>query len=242
MLSLFPFAMLTWRESVIGVQPVEMTYMQVQHDWVSASMPGYHGYGAGYAMGENLGSIKWRMSEDYSGPKVLRTLRSEAYERTTESRQVEEITVEARSNRIVRQVEQRFGVNGTSQSVCTFLSDHVENRRTGPDGRTVTVDMYPGDGMEAVQRRFEPLGNGPKEFLVVDGLKGTFNKMRVELAGRFQGSWGMDRFKGNAYRFTYGGKEQTVMLTPQGEIVKVEFAREYSLTPMAQLPSRRKSG
>ena len=242
MLNLFPFAMLTWRESVIGVQPIEMTYMQVQHDWVSASMPGCHGYGAGYAMGENLGCVKWRMSEDYVYGKEVRTLRSEAVERTTENQQIEEITVEVPSNRIVRQVELRSGVNGTSRSECTFLSDHIQNRRTGPDGRTVTTDMYPGDGMEAVQRRFAPLGKDPKDFLVVDGLKGEFHRVRVELVGRFQGSWGMDHFNGNAYRFSYGGKEQTVMLTRQGEIVKVEFAREYSLTPMAQLPSRRKSG
>lgn len=242
MLNLFPFAMLTWRESVIGFQPVEMTYMQVEHNWVSASMPGYGGFGAGYAMGENLGSVKWRMTDQLVDGELLRTLRSESFELKTESRQVEEITVDVATNRIVRQVEEVAGPGGRSRSICTFFWDRVENRRTGPDGRTVTVDMYPGDGMLAVQRRFEPMGNAPKEFLVVDGLKGTFHKVRVDLAGRFKGNWGPDRYDGNAYRFSCEGKEQTVMLTRQGEIAKVEFARDYSLALMGQTASRRKSG
>lgn len=238
MLNLFPFATMTWRESVVGFQPVEMTYMQVQHDWVSASMPGYHNYGLGYAMGENLGAIKWRMTEEFAEGKTLRTLRSESFERKTERQQIEEITVEAGTNRIVRQVEQ----SGRNRSVCTFYSDRIENRRTDAEGRTVTMDMYPSEGMEAVQRRFQPLGKEAKEFVVVDGLHSTFRKVRVEQVGRFSGNWGMDRLKGNAYRFSCDGKEQTVMLTPQGEIAKIEFARDYTLTPMTQLASRRKDG
>ncbi|RYG24512.1 hypothetical protein EON82_10430, partial [bacterium] len=114
MLNLFPFAMLTWRESVVGFQPVEMTYMQVEHNWVSASMPGYRGYGAGYAMGENLGNVKWRMSDELVGGALLRTLRSESFEAKTETRQIEEITVDVATNRIVRQVEQRAGPGGRS--------------------------------------------------------------------------------------------------------------------------------
>ena len=77
---------------------------------------------------------------------------------------------------------------------------------------------------------------------MVDGLHGAFRKMRVELIGRFSGNWGIDKLKGNTYRFTIDGKEQTVMLTPEGEIAKIEFARNYTLTPMAQLASRRKGG
>lgn len=237
----FPFTFLTWRESIVGFQPTEMNYMQVEHNWVSASKPGYRNFGLGYAMGENLGNIKWRMFDRENHGEKLRTLHSEAYDHRTDTSQIEDIIVDPATNRIVKQNEQRLTPAGLVRATSVFYDDYVEVRRLNPDGRTVTIKLIPPDGMEWVQRRFEPIGSGPKDFLIVDGIEAKFHLCRAEYAGRFNGNWGPDKYDGNAYRFTFDGKEQTVMLTKFGEIVKIVLGKDYSVALMGQTPSRRKA-
>ena len=101
--------------------------------------------------------------------------------------------------------------------------------------------MYPAEGMEAVQRRFAPLNRdkAPKDFLVVDGLVGTFHKVHVEVAGHYRGNWGSDRYAGIAYRFDCEGRSQTAMLSEASEVVKVDFGGDVSLALMSQPKSRR---
>ena len=35
----FPIAFMTWRESIVGVQPSEMVHMQVEKNWVAYNPP-----------------------------------------------------------------------------------------------------------------------------------------------------------------------------------------------------------
>jgi len=238
-MNMFPFAFLTWRESIVGFQPTEMNFMQIEHNWVSASKPGYRNFGAGYAMGENLGNVKWRMFDHGEGRDRLRTLHSEAYDQKTDTSQIEDIVVDPLTNRIVSQNEKRNTPMGTVCATSLFFEDRVEIHRLNADGRTVIINLYPPDGMDWVQRRFEPMPTGSKDFLIVDGVEAKFRLVHAELSGRFAGNWGPDKYKGNAYRFTIDGKEQTVMLTKYGEIVKIALGREYSIALMGQPPSHR---
>ncbi len=234
----FPLVFLTWRESILGFQPTEMVYMQVEKNWVTFNPHG-EPQGNGFATGRNLGFVKWRMSETFRDGRLVRVLRSESFDRTTEESHVEEIGVDAATNALVYQNEDR-SVHGLGRHAeCTFLKDRVVIERTLPDGRPRIESIVPEAGMEAVQRRFAPLGKAPKDFLVLDGLSATFHRVHVELAGRYRGSWGTDRFAGKAYRFDCEGRSHTVMLSDRGEIVKVEFTNDVSLALMSQPRSRR---
>ena len=236
----FPFPQVTWRESIVGFQPTEMVYMQVEHNWVSGGMSGYRGYYAGQAMGENLGSVKWRMDDDVFNGRTCRHLHSESHELKTERMRSEDLWVDPATNAILRQDEWQIDEKGTVRSESVYAADHIENRRTGRDGHTVTLQMVPEGGMESVQKRFVPMGDATsKEYLMVDGLTGTFHKVRIEPAGHFNGNWGAEKYKGRSYRFTVDGKGETAMMTDEGELVKVEFSKEHSLMITTATRSRR---
>ncbi|GEM_PF-2223649 len=235
----FPFALLTWRECIVGFEPVEMVHMQVEKNWVHYNPPGTDLIGNGSAVGRNLGFVNWRMKEDVRDGRRLRMLHSESYELKTGQLKIEEVWVDPTTNAIAFQDEQRTSIVGNERSQCVFFPDRVECTRILTNGKTVVATMMPADGMEAVQRRFVPVGKDPKEFVVVDGVRGSFHRVKVTPEGRFTGNWGTDKYEGSAYRYTVDGQSYVVMLNPANEIVKIEFTKEISLALTSQPKSKR---
>lgn len=236
----FPLLTLTWRESILGFKPTEMVYMQVEHNWDAFNPRGMGVAGNGQAMVRTLGSVKWRMEEGAFNGKPCRKLHAESCELKTLWIRTEDLWVDPQTDKILFERDSQMVEHGTERAESIYYDDHVENHRTGIDGKTVTASMFPEGGMDAVQRRFAPVGDGPKEFLLVDGFSATFRKVRVEPNGHFSGAVGTDKYWGKTYRFLCDGVEEKAMLTDEGELVKVEFNKEVALVLTTATRSRRR--
>ncbi len=249
----FTFAFLTWRESVVGMKPTESVELDIRRTWdvKPKSPPALAGsvlnqtvdlahYGGGVSS-ETLGFVRWRMSDTTLFSKPCHLLFTEAYDKKAQVLVDEEVWTTLPGD-IVRQREVRSTAAGREISDAAFYPDHIEVSRTDAKGKTTFAEVNPAGGMEAVQARFKPMTGSRKEFLRYDGIAGTFRKVVIVSAGHFRGSWGGDAYNGPTYRYTVDGKEQTVMLTEQEEVVQVAFNTEVALVLPGPTKSRRKGG
>lgn len=249
----FTFAFLTWRESVVGMKPTESVELDIRRTWdIKPKTPPTLGgsvlngpvelerFGGG-VNSETLGFVRWRMSETTLFNKPCHLLSTEAYDRKAQVLVDEEVWTSIPGD-IVRQREVRSTSAGREISDAAFYPDHIEVSRTDVKGKTTFAEVNPAGGMEMVQGRFKPMTGSRKEFLRYDGIAGTFRKVVIEKAGHFRGSWGGDAYDGPTYRYTVDGKEQTLMLTEQDEVVQVAFNPEVALVLPGATKSRRKGG
>ena len=239
-----PLAFLTWRESVVGVKPTEMVQMDVRRTWdvLPTSSSGTNGGRTlgGDTTSETLGFVRWRLRKTTLFDRPMALLRSETYDKATATLLTEEVWTTP-SGDIVRQREERATEGGRETADAAFYADRIELTRV-KGGKSTFAALYPAGGMADVQRRFRPMVQSKKEFSRLDGLAGTFRKVVVERTGRFRGTWGGDAYDGAAYRFALDGTEQTLMITPQDEIVQVGFGKGVSLVLVGPTKSRRKPG
>ena len=241
MLAPFSFALVTWRECVVGVKPTESVSMSLDRTWEVPPKFTARGVVPGAVRSDSLGTVAWRIREDTPFAKPCRVLRSEAYDAKRDERSVEEAWV-APNGDIVRQWELRTSARGTETADAAFAVDHIDLTRVDVRGKTTYGEVLLADGMAPVQRRFKPMDGPRKDFLRLDGLAGTFRKVVVERAGRFRGTWGGEAYAGIAYRFTVDGVEQTAMLTPQDELVQIDFSEEVRLVLREATKSKRRGG
>lgn len=224
----FPFLFLTWRESVVGFKPLERVAMQVE----SVSGRGARG---------NLGYVKWRMDEEIVENTLCQVLRCESLEMKTGRRQTEDVWVDERTGALVRQDVERPTDGGVERAVSIFFPDRIETRRTSFDGSSVWVTTaLPEEGPRALDRRFAPVNGAIKAFLVFDGFTGLFRKVTLEPGGRFAGTVSGEKYEGRTYRFAYDGVQHTMMLTSDGEVVKIDLAPGVSINLTTPTASRRR--
>lgn len=241
----FTFAFLTWRESIVGMKPTESVQMDIRHTWDILPVSSM-GTNVGTTLGgsvesETLGFIRWRMSAEtlFSSPCVH--LHSEGYDKKAFTKAEEDVWTDA-DGRIVRQRDVRTGQQGREIGEAVFFPDRIELTRTDTKGKSTFAEVNPAGGMDAVQARFRPMKEDRKEFLRLDAANGSFTKILIERVGHFSGVWGGDRYDGPAYRFTIDGKEQTVMMTKDDEIVQIAFGPQLALVLASPTKSRRKPG
>lgn len=245
MLPPFAFALLTWRECVVGMQPTEMVSMDVRHTLDVAPVSS-SGSGGGQTLGgtilqDTLGYVRWKMTDERKDGHVERHLHTEAYDKHHPTMDIEDVWVDA-ENRILRQTESRTSTEGQELGAATYDKDSITIVKTDRNGKKTTATLYPANGMEELQRRFAPMGKEPKEFVRLDPLTSGFRKIKIEPVGRFDGVWDGSKYSGPSYRFTIDGKEQTLMLTDQNEIVQILFGKDLALVLSAPTKSRRKDG
>jgi len=249
----FTFDFLTWRESVVGMKGTESVQLDIRRTWdikpknppilagsVLNQSVDLARFGGG-VNSETLGFVRWRMSDTTLFSKPCHLLFTEAYDRKAHVLVDEEVWTSTLGE-IVRQREVRATDAGREISDAAFYPDRIEASRIDKDGKTTFATVNPAGGMEMVQARFKPMAGNRKEFLRYDGIAGTFRKVVIEKAGRFRGGWGGDSYSGPTYRYTVDGKEQTLMLTEQDEIVQVAFDPEVALVLSGPTKSRRKGG
>ncbi len=241
----FAFALLTWRESIVGLAPTESVQMDIRRTWdvmpVTSTGSNLGNTLGGGVESETLGFVRWRLRDESLFNRPLRLLRSEAYDKRAATKVVEEVWADA-DGAIVRQREERTDRNGRRTGDAIFFPDRIDLTRVDERGGSSFAEMHPGDGMEAVQARFRPLSGEAKSFVRLDAVRGSFVRVDVRRVGHFRGSWGGDGYDGPAYRFTIDGKEQTVMMTVQNEIVQVAFGPQVALVLAGPTKSRRKPG
>ena len=241
----FAFALLTWRESVVGMKPTELVTMDIRRTWDSAPVSSSGSQSGqtlgGTVMSETMGNVRWRFDEVSLFGKPCRHLVSRGYDMNAGLLATEEVWTDA-DGAIVRQREVRATERGRRTGEAIFYPDRIELTRTDEAGRSLYAEVNPAGGMEAVQARFRPMSGDRKVFLRLDAIRGSFVRILVERTGRFAGSWAGDRYDGAAYRFTVDGKEQTVMLTGEDEIVRIDFNPQLALVLSGPTRSRRESG
>ncbi len=242
-----PIPFLTWRESVVGMKPTEMVQLELRRTWdvVPKVTPSLNGDSVARAAGgvnsQTLGFVRWSMKETTLFNRPVRLLKSEAYDRKTRTSLIEEVWTSLPGD-IVRQREERATLNGREIGEAAFYEDRIELTRTDLRGKSTFAALYPANGMAEVQARFKAMTEPRKEFLKLDALTGAFRKVLVERTGRFKGNWGGDAYDGPAYRFTIDGKEQTLMITPEDEVVQIGLDKETAFVLMGTTKSRRKGG
>lgn len=242
MLVPYLFGLITWRECVLGLKETEGVQMELRRTWDvrPKNIPNVQNQPAdllkagGGVNSETLGFVRWSLRDTTLFDKPCKLLRSDAYDQKAHVLMIEEVWVKPTGD-IVRQREERRTQAGTEIGDAAFYDDRIELNRIDVAGKPVFATLYPADGMSNVQKRFAPLGKEPKEFLRLDAVGGSFHKVKIEPSGRFAGSWGGETYRGLAYRFTIDGIEQTLMLTPEGETVQIQFDKETALV-LAGIP------
>lgn len=238
----YPLFFLTWRESVVGMKPTERVQMDVLRTWDVRPIT-QTGSQTGQTLGgsvqsETLGYVRWRMMDTTLFAKPYRLLHSQTFDKASGTLSLEDVYTNERGE-IVRQYEERTTPKGKRIADAAFYPDHIEIARTDAKGKTIFAEMFPAEGMEAVQRRFSPMQGDKKEFLHLDGIAGAFRKVQIVRTGRFKGSWNGVKYDGLGYRFTLDGKEQTLMMTPDDEIVQINFDKGVQVVLSGPTASRR---
>lgn len=245
------FALLTWRECVVGMKPVESAQLEIRRTWdvrpknipnspINAIQDKMQRMGGG-VNSETLGFVRWRMSNTTLFNKPCRLLRAEGYDQKAHVLRVEEVWTTPEGD-ILRQRDERTDEGGKEVAESVFWPDRIELTRIDEKKRSTFAEVNPAGGMEEVQRRFKPIQGDRKTFLHFDGITGGFQRVEVQRAGRFQGQWGGEKYDGAAYRFTVNGVATTLMLTQEEEVVQVDFDKETSLVLSGPTKSRRKPG
>ena len=116
---------------------------------------------------------------------------------------------------------------------ATFKKDSYDLYLKNPDDGIKQTTVYPAEGIKMFDAAFTPMISGKdillekKDFMVVNGLNGN----PVKFTATVGGTWGGKLYDDvdHSYQGHYvdiegaGGSRQRVMITDQGDLMKVEF-------------------